>query len=491
MENTVYDFGMIGLGVMGSNFLLNMADKGYKVIGFDLDAAKAKKLEDEATPGTTVKGVITLEEMVKQLDRPRRIMMLVPAGKPVDNVIENLLPFIEKDDVIIDGGNSHYVDTLKRVNYLEEKGIHFMGMGVSGGEEGARKGPSIMPGGDLAAWKRVQPTLEAVSAKVNEEPCVAYMGKGAAGHYVKMVHNGIEYAIMQLISEAYDIMKRGLNLNNDELSEVFKKWNEEELQSFLIEITSEIFLKKDDETGKRIVDVISDKAGSKGTGKWTSQDAMELPVSIPTIDTAVALRTLSGYKSERIAAAGLYQSKTKELKGNRDGDIKRIKDALHFSMIICYAQGLSMLSKASPELNMDIPLADVVKIWRGGCIIRSSLLEIFYKAFKKDKSLSNILLNKNIARLLKKTEKNARAVIKLALQSKIPVTGLASAVGYFDAYCSATMPTNLIQAQRDFFGAHTYQRIDKEGIFHTEWNEEVVQADKKRAQTENPQTPAN
>ncbi len=487
MENTLYDFGMIGIGVMGSNFLLNMADKGYKVIGFDLDAAKTKKLEEEATPGTTVKGVVTLEEMVKQLDKPRRIMMLVPAGKPVDNVIENLLPLIEKDDVIIDGGNSHYVDTLKRVRFLEEKGIHFMGMGVSGGEEGARKGPSIMPGGDVDAWKRVQPMLEAVSAKVDGEPCVAYMGKDAAGHYVKMVHNGIEYAIMQLISEAYEMMKRGLGLNNDELSDVFKQWNEEELQSFLIEITSEIFLRKDDETGKEIVDIISDKAGSKGTGKWTSQDAMELPVAVPTIDIAVAMRTLSGYKDERIAAAELYQPKIKDLKGKTQADLKKIKDALYFSTIIAYAQGLAMLYKASSELNMNIPLSDVVKIWRGGCIIRSSLLEVFYKAFKKDKNLSNILLNKNISRLIKKAEKNARNVAKLAMQSKISVSGLTSAIGYFDAFCTANMPTNLIQAQRDFFGAHTYERIDKPGIFHTEWNEEVVQANKRHAATENPQ----
>jgi 6-phosphogluconate dehydrogenase len=331
--------------------------------------------------------------------------------------------------------------------------------------------------------------LEAVSAKVDKEPCVAYMGKDAAGHYVKMVHNGIEYAIMQLISEVYDMLKRGLGLNNDELSDVFKKWNEKELQSFLVEITGEIFLRKDDETGKEIIDIISDKAGSKGTGKWTSQDAMELPVSIPTIDTAVAMRTLSGYKDERVEASALYQTKMKELKGKSDADIKKIKDALYFAMIISYAQGLSMLHKASAALNMEIPLADVVKIWRGGCIIRSSLLETFYKAFKKDKTLSNILLNKNVAKLLQKTEKNTRNVIKLALNSKIPVTGLASAVGYFDAYCSATMPTNLIQAQRDFFGAHTYQRIDKEGVFHTEWNEEVVQAKKRQVQQENPQAP--
>lgn len=483
----MYDFGMIGLGVMGSNFLLNMADNQFKVIGFDLDAAKAKKLEDEATPGTTVKGVTTLQEMVNQLDKPRRIMMLVPAGKPVDNVIENLLPLIDKDDVIIDGGNSHYVDTVRRVKYLEEKGIHFMGMGVSGGEEGARRGPSIMPGGDVAAWKRVQPMLEAVSAKVENQPCVAYMGKDAAGHYVKMVHNGIEYAIMQLISEAYDVMKRGLGLTNAELAEVFKQWNAEELQSFLIEITGEIFLKKDEETGKEVVDIVSDKAGSKGTGKWTSQEAMELPVSIPTIDAAVAMRTLSGYKEERVIAAELYLPKAKPATGNKPAEIKKVKDALYFATIISYAQGLAMLNKASGSLNMDIPLADVVKIWRGGCIIRSTLLEVFYKAFKKNKTLSNVLLDKNLARLVKKTEKNARAVIKLAMQSKIPVTALSAAIGYFDAYCSATMPTNLVQAQRDFFGAHTYQRIDKPGVFHTEWNKEVVQADKPNAETENPQ----
>ena len=486
MENNIYDFGMIGLGVMGSNFLLNMADNGYKVIGFDLDAAKAKHLETEATPGTTVKGVNTLAEMVSQLDKPRRIMMLVPAGKPVDNVIAGLLPMLEPGDVVIDGGNSHYTDTLRRVRELEEKGIHFMGMGVSGGEEGARKGPSIMPGGDIDAWKRVKPMLEAVSAKVGGVPCVAYMGKDAAGHYVKMVHNGIEYAIMQLISEAYDMLKNGLGLNNQELSDVFKKWNEEELQSFLVEITSEIFLRKDDETGKYLVDVISDKAGSKGTGKWTSQDAMELPVSIPTIDTAVAMRTISGYKDERIAAAELYEPKVKTLDGKKDADIKKIKDALYFSMIISYAQGLSMLYKASSELDMDIPLDDVVKIWRGGCIIRSSLLEVFYKAFNKNADLSNILLNKNIAKLIKKAEKNARSVVKIAMQSKIAVTGLTSAIGYFDAYCTERMPTNLIQAQRDFFGAHTYQRIDKEGIFHTEWSKEVVQAQKHHAETENP-----
>lgn len=471
MENQQYDFGMIGLGVMGRNLLLNMADHGFPVIGFDLDAQKAAALESAATAGTTVKGVNTLAAMLQQLKTPRKIMMLVPAGKPVDDVIESLLPLIQQGDIIIDGGNSHYTDTLRRVKYLEPKGFHFMGMGVSGGEQGARRGPSIMPGGDEQAYQHVKPLLEAVAAKVNGETCTAYMGKDAAGHYVKMVHNGIEYAIMQLISEVYDVLKRGLGLNNDELHDIFKKWNEGELQSFLVEITRDIFLQKDDVTGNRLVDMILDKAGAKGTGKWTSQDAMDLPIAIPTIDTSVALRTVSAYKEERVQAAALYKPSIKPLKGNKDAIIQQLHDALYFATIICYAQGLSMLYKASDELKMDIPLKDVVKSWRGGCIIRSSLLETFYAAYnKKGKKLSNILLDRSIARLLKKKERNTRAVIKLATQNKLSAACLMSTIAYFDAYTTERMPTNLIQAQRDYFGAHTYQRIDKEGIFHTEWN---------------------
>src|SRR6478752_6642408 len=352
MEDTSYDFGMVGLGVMGSNFLLNMADNNFKVIGFDLDAAKAKKLEDEATPGTTVKGVVTLEEMVRQLDKPRRIMMLVPAGKPVDAVIESLLPLIEKDDVIIDGGNSHYVDTLKRVKYLTEKGIHFMGMGVSGGEEGARRGPSIMPGGDVEAWHNVQPMLEAVSAKINGVPCVAHLGKDAAGHYVKMVHNGIEYSIMQLLTECYDILHRGAGMTNDELYELFKKWNEGDLQSFLVEITRDIFLQPDDKTSNRLLDMILDKAGAKGTGKWTSQDAMELGVPIPSIDMAVTMRNLSALKDERVEASALYPGTSGLISIPKEQFIQQVHDALLFGTLISYAQGLSLLHKASGDLDM-------------------------------------------------------------------------------------------------------------------------------------------
>ncbi|WP_153797575.1 NADP-dependent phosphogluconate dehydrogenase [Foetidibacter luteolus] len=471
MSNSTFDFGMIGLGVMGRNLLLNMADHGFSVIGFDKDAAKGASLESAATAGTTVKGVTTLDEMVQQLSSPRKIMMLVPAGKPVDDVIESLLPLLQEGDVVIDGGNSYFGDTVRRVNYLLPKGIHFMGMGVSGGEHGARTGPSIMPGGDQNAYNHVKPLLEAIAAKVGDEPCTAYMGKNAAGHYVKMVHNGIEYAIMQLLSEAYDLLHRGMGLTNEELYEVFKTWNEGELKSFLVEITRDIFLQKDDITGKHLVDVILDKAGMKGTGKWTSQEAMNLPVAIPTIDAAVSARTLSGYKDERVQAAAIYKPVVKPVTAKKEQFIQQVGDTLYFATILCYAQGLAMLYKASEELGMDIPLDDVVKIWRGGCIIRSVLLEDFYKAYSKKKKLPNVLLDKGIARLVKKRERSARNVIKVAIANKIPGAALMNALGYYDNYTSERMSTNLIQAQRDYFGAHTYQRIDREGTFHTEWNQ--------------------
>lgn len=470
MANNLFDFGMIGLGVMGRNLLLNMADHGFKVIGFDKDAQKGSTLESAASPGTTVKGVTTLAEMISQLQTPRKLMMLVPAGKPVDDVINDLLPLLAKGDIIIDGGNSHYTDTLRRVAYVREKGFHFMGVGISGGEHGARTGPSIMPGGDPEAYAQVKPILEAVAAKVNGEPCVAHLGKGAAGHYVKMVHNGIEYAIMQLISETYDLLHRGLGLNNDELHKVYKAWNEGELQSYLVEITRDIFLQPDDKTDNRLVDMILDKAGSKGTGKWTSQDAMDLAVPLPVIDMAVAMRDMSGYKEERKLAAALYKNTAIAIDVPKEIFIQQLNDALYFASLICYAQGLAMLYRASSELDMQIPIHEVVKVWRGGCIIRSSQLEIFHAAYKEDPKLPNLLLDKTIAKLLQARKQHLRNVIMHAMQTGYPIAGLMAALSYFDAYHTERMPTNLIQAQRDYFGAHTYQRVDMPGTFHTEWN---------------------
>ena len=469
MSEVLYDFGMVGLGTMGRNLLLNIADRGFAAIGFDKDVTKTGLLESSATPGTIVKGVGSLAEMISQLKTPRKLMMLVPAGPAVDSVINDLLPLLEEGDIVIDGGNSQFTDTLARMKYVEDKKIHFMGMGVSGGEHGARTGPSIMPGGDKKAWGQVKPILEAIAAKVNEEPCVAYMGNNAAGHYVKMVHNGIEYGIMQMISEVYDFLKRGLDLSNDEMHAIFSKWNEGELQSFLIEITADIFPKTDDQTSNRLIDVILDKAGSKGTGKWTSQEAMNLPVPLPTIDMAVSMRDISGYKDERVQAATLYKPKIKKFTTNKEKLVQQLHDAFYAATLIAYAQGLSMLHKASAERKMDIPLKDVVKIWRGGCIIRSAQLEIFTAAYKKKPDLANILLDKKIAAIVKKKQTGLRKMVQQYAAAKIPAAALMSALAYLDAYTSERMATNLIQAQRDYFGAHTYQRVDKEGSFHTEW----------------------
>ncbi|MEO9022328.1 MAG: NADP-dependent phosphogluconate dehydrogenase [Ginsengibacter sp.] len=468
MEDIKYDFGMIGLGVMGSNLLLNMADHGFSVIGYDKNPDKTKAFEASATKGTTVKGVNTLAGMIEKLKTPRKLMMLVPAGSPVDSVIGDLKPLLQKGDIIIDGGNSHYTDTLRRINELKNIGFHFMGIGVSGGEEGARRGPSIMPGGDLEAYNEVAPILKAVSAKVNGEPCVGYLGHDAAGHYVKMVHNGIEYAIMQLISECYDLMHHGLQLSNKELHEVFKDWDGGDMKSFLLEITAIIFDKKDDKSDHDLVDMILDKAGAKGTGQWTSQEGLSLPMPIPTIDSAVMMRNLSGLINERKEAAGIYKTSVKTIGTDKKEFIAQLRDALYFATLISYAQGLAMITTASSELKMDIPLPEVVSVWRGGCIIRSAMLEVFKKAYK-DPTLKNILLDKDIAKLILQKEAAIQKIVSMAALNNYPVAGLSAALNYFNAYRRELLPTNLVQAQRDFFGAHTYQRTDTEGIFHTKW----------------------
>lgn len=469
MSSPQYDFAMVGLGTMGRNLLLNIADHGYSVVGFDRDENKTAQLETSAGPGSRVKGVNSLQEMVSLLSRPKKVMLLVPAGPPVDAVIGELLPLLEEGDIVIDGGNSHFSDTLARVRAVEGSHIHFMGMGVSGGEMGARTGPSIMPGGDQAAWQYLKPILEAIAAKVNGEPCVAYMGKNAAGHYVKMVHNGIEYAIMQLISEVYDFLKRALGCSNQELHDIFSQWNQGEMQSFLIEISADIFDRTDDLTGGHLVDMVLDKAGSKGTGKWTSQEAMDLPVALPTIDMAVAMRDMSGYKEERVMASALHKPVIRNLGRNREKIIPQLHDALYLATLLAYAQGLSMLAKASLEKGMDIPMKDVVRIWRGGCIIRSAQLEIFTAAYKKNPALTNILLDKKIAVLVRKKQLALRRMVQQFAAARIPGAAMMSALSYLDAYTCERLPINLVQAQRDYFGAHTYQRTDRPGSFHTEW----------------------
>ena len=468
MENT-FDFGIVGLGVMGRNLLLNMADQKFAVAGLDLDTEKVLSLTQQANEQHRIKATTEVKEFVALIKQPRAIMLLVPAGKPVDNAIATLVPYLDKGDILIDGGNTYFTDTDRRFTELSAKGIHFFGMGISGGEKGARFGPSLMPGGDKQAYERLRRIFEAIAAKVDGEPCVAYLGNGSAGNYVKMAHNGIEYGIMQLISEVYDLMKRGYDMDDDAIQKTFEHWNDSELQSYLIEITGQI-LKKTDTDGKNLINVISDWAKSKGTGKWTSQNAMDLQVPLPTIDAAVAMRDMSKNKPERILAAKKLIWNTPKSNANLPSILEELKGALHFSILITYAQGLALLTKASAEYNYELNLETVTKIWRGGCIIRAAVLQDFRLAYAQNPGLQNILLDESIAKTLNENQNSIRSTIQDAVQKGIPIAGLMNSLAYFDAYRSELLPTNLIQAQRDYFGAHTYERTDAQGIFHTEWN---------------------
>ncbi|MBL1408504.1 NADP-dependent phosphogluconate dehydrogenase [Sphingobacterium faecale] len=465
----LYDFGIVGLGVMGRNLLLNMADNKFAVAGLDLDAAKVESLENEINDTHQVKATTQVAEFTQAIRKPRAIMLLVPAGKPVDGAINSLLPHLEEGDIIIDGGNSYFPDTDRRFLELSQKNIHFFGMGISGGEKGARFGPSLMPGGDKGAYERLRPIFEAVSAKVNGEPCVAYLGNGSAGNYVKMVHNGIEYGIMQLIAETYDLMKRGFGIDDEKIQQTFVQWNNTELQSFLVEITGEI-LNKFDEDGQRLVNVISDWAKSKGTGKWTSQNAMDLQAPVPVIDAAVTMRDMSKFKPERVQAAKKLNWTPAEKNIDEDQVIGQLKDAFYFAMLNTYAQGLAQLTIASETYNYGLNLEEVAKIWRGGCIIRAAALEDFRQAYSRDASLRNILLDDTIAKDISSRQANTREIVKQAVEHGIPFAAYMNALAYFDSYRSERMPTNIIQAQRDYFGAHTYERIDREGSFHTQWD---------------------
>jgi 6-phosphogluconate dehydrogenase len=468
MAEQKYEIGMVGLGVMGRNLVLNIADHGYSVCGYDKDLSKVQELQTEAG-SRAINAAQSLEGFVSVLSTPRVIMMLVPAGQVVDNVIRELIPLLERGDLIIDAGNSHFKDTDLRAKSLAEKGTLYMGVGVSGGEEGARHGPSLMPGGPREAYERVRPIFEAVAAHVEGAPCVAYLGPDSAGHYVKMVHNGIEYGLMQLIAESYDLMKRGLGLSDDELSNVYADWNKAELNAYLIEITSHIFTQADERTGKRLIDVILDEAKQKGTGMWTSQDAMDIQVPTPVIDAAVVARNLSALKSEREAASKNLKVRTPRLKGDRDAILTQLKGAMYASMIITYAQGMAQLRTASKVYEYSLNLEDVARIWRGGCIIRAALLEDIRAAFHAHPDLPNLLHDDHLSQAVIPKQEDLRAVVGLAVKLGLPIPCLMASLAYFDGYRSVWLPANLIQAQRDDFGAHTYERVDAKGVFHTRW----------------------
>lgn len=468
MSDTKYKFGMIGLGTMGRNLLLNMADHDVLGAGYDKDASKITLLE-EGGKGKPVKGFTSLEDFVNSLETPRALMMLVPAGKIVDSVIEELLPLMEEGDIIIDGGNSHFTDTNRRVDYLQTKKLHFFGMGISGGEEGARNGPSMMPGGDKEAYQHVKPIFEAIAAKVDGEPCVTYIGPGASGHFVKMVHNGIEYGLMQLIAETYSIMQNGLKMDDQSIQKVFAEWNSGRLQSYLLDITKDIFAFKEPDTDKLLLNDIKDEARSKGTGKWTSQVAMDLELPVPTIDTAVSMRDLSKYKALRIKLADVYTNELPLMAENPDELMSALEQAFYFNTIVTYTQGMHLLAKASVDYKYELDLAAIASIWRGGCIIRSEFLNVITKAFQKNDGLELLLLDETVQGLIKETENGMRTVVAAAIKSGIAVPAYCSCLSYFETFCTKNLPSNLIQAQRDYFGAHTYELIGKEGVFHTEW----------------------
>jgi 6-phosphogluconate dehydrogenase len=477
MGQTASDIGMVGLGVMGRNLALNWAEHGYRVAGFDLDTSKVEVFEREGT-GLPVQGAGQLAEFVAMLKRPRAIMMLVPAGSPVDAVIRDLLPYLTPDDLLLDGGNSHFTDTTFRGEMLAENGILYMGVGISGGEYGARHGPSIMPGGPREAYTRVQPLLEASAAKVDGDPCVAYLGPGAAGHYVKMVHNGIEYGLMRLIAETYDLMKRGLGLDHEEIAQVYQQWDDEEFHAYLLEITAQILRKIDEQTGRPLVDMILDEAEQKGTGSWTSEDALSLQMPTPTIDVAVAMRGLSLLKSEREEASHLLAGPEPVFQGNRAALLDQLRGALSASMLLVFAQGMALLHRASEAYEYHFDLAEVARIWRGGCIIRAAILEELLAAYREQPKLPNLLLHPRLASRIVDCQADLRNVVATGAQLGLSIPAMMVSLGYYDSYRSARMPANLIQAQRDFFGAHTYERVDRKGVFHTHWTsaEEHVSA---------------
>lgn len=465
---TQFDLGLIGLGTMGMNLLLNMADHGNNVAGYSRDEAKVNKLVE--SPLENLTGFGDLKEFVLALRKPRVVMLLVPAGAAVDGVIKDLEPFLEPGDFVVDGGNSFFKDTVRRVEELKAKGLGFIGMGVSGGESGARRGPSMMPGGSKEDYERIRTILESAAAKFDGEPCVALMGNGAAGHYVKMVHNGIEYGLMQMIAEIYDLMRRHVGLGNAEIADVFESWNNGRLQSFLVDITIGILRTKDPMGDGDLVDIISDKARAKGTGKWTSQDAMDLGMPVPTIDAAVTARELSDYKDQRQAAEAIYDA-PHAVTADKDAALNDLEAAYYAACYITYAQGLVQIQAASKEYGFETDLPTVAQVWRAGCIIRAKMLESMRAAFAAQPSLANLLLDPFVANEVKGSIDGLRTTVVRAIEAGIPAPCLSASLAYFDGFRTRRLPANLIQAQRDFFGAHTYERLDRSGSFHTQWGE--------------------
>jgi 6-phosphogluconate dehydrogenase len=464
------DIGLIGLAVMGENLVLNMESKGFSVSIYNRTTEVTEKFAANRATGKRILPTRSIEELVSSLAKPRKIMIMVKAGAAVDAVIDQLLPHLERGDVVIDGGNSLYTDTQRREAALSAKSLNYLGIGVSGGEEGALKGPSLMPGGTKEAWEIVAPIFRKIAAQVDGEPCCRYMGTGGAGHYVKMVHNGIEYGDMQLICEAYAILRDLLGLDADELHDVFDNWNRGDLDSFLIEITANIFRKKDSETGKPLVDLILDKAGQKGTGRWTLESAIEQGVVISTINAAVEARVLSSMKEQRVRASKqLPAPPPNPYEGDRQKLVDAVRDALYASKIISYAQGFTLFSAASKHFDWNLNFGDIATIWRGGCIIRAKFLNRIKEAFDRNLQLENLMLDPFFSSILEGSQANWRFAISLAIQAGVAVPAFSASLAYFDSYRQERLPANLLQAQRDYFGAHTYERIDKPGKFHTEW----------------------
>lgn len=477
MSNTMKkaDIGLIGLAVMGENLILNMESKGYTVACYNRTVQKVDDFVNGRGAGKNIIGARSLQELVDALAAPRRVMIMVKAGAPVDQTIEALIPLLSQGDVIIDGGNSYFQDTIRRTKYLAEKGLRFIGAGVSGGEEGALKGPAIMPGGDVSAWPFVKNIFQDVAAKVDDgSPCCTWIGSDGAGHFVKTVHNGIEYGDMQLICEAYDLMSRGLGMSAAEMQAVFAKWNAGDLDSYLIEITADILSQSDEETGKPIVDVILDTAGQKGTGKWTSQAGLDLGIGIPQIAEAVFARCLSAVKDERVAAAKILSGPdATQVKVDKDLFLAQLEKAVYAAKICSYAQGFQLLRAAAEEYHWELNYGDVALVWRQGCIIRARFLSNIKEAFDRNPQLANLLLDPYFKDVVVGAQEAWRAVIQTAVQLGIPVPAMGTALNYFDSYRSARLPANLLQAQRDYFGAHTFERVDKPRgqYFHHVWTE--------------------